>query len=116
EFTTAADESRRPNSQADDAEGVDDEKCEVQTHLNRDGTVPRSRADGSPPDDVACVAARTIASDNASAASAPIVSTSACPCHFPVASAKTVSPSAGVCAGLIARARPSSAINAMRLA
>ena len=41
---------------------------------SRAGTVPRSRADGRPPDAVACVAARTIASDSASAASAPMTS------------------------------------------
>src|SRR5207237_5599830 len=39
--------------------------------LMREGTVPRSRAEGSPLEEVACVAARTIASAMASAASAP---------------------------------------------
>src|SRR4029450_13559641 len=37
-------------------------------YLKRDGTVPRSRAAGRPPDDVASTAARTMASESASAA------------------------------------------------
>ena len=56
-------------------------------YRNLVGTVFSSLAEGRPPEAVACVAARTIASESAAAASAPIVSTSACPCHWPVASA-----------------------------
>ena len=52
----------------------------------------------------------------ASAASAPISVMSASPSHRPVASEKTVSPSPMVCDGMIARAYPSSAISAMRVA
>ena len=66
---------------------------ELRDYLKRDGTVPRSRAAGRPPDDVAWTAARTMASESASAASAPIVVMSACPCHVAVASENTVSPS-----------------------
>ena len=84
-------------------------------HLKREGTVPRSRAAGRPPDDVAWTAARTMASESASAASAPIVVTSACPCHVAVASENTVSPSPVVWEGDTALDRPSSAISATRL-
>src|SRR5438034_907653 len=59
---------------------------------------------------VACWAARTIASAITSAARAPMTVTSASPARVPVARAKTVSPSTGVWAGEIARARPSWAI------
>ena len=48
-------------------------------HLKRAGTVPSSRADGTPDRPGFCVAARTIASAIASAASAPTMATLASP-------------------------------------
>ena len=68
------------------------------------GQRPRSRAAGSPCDPRACVAARTIASAIASAASAPTADRLNSPSNRPVARAKIASPSNGVCTGLMARA------------
>jgi hypothetical protein len=82
-----------PDAQRDDDDRVDDEKREVKAHRRRAGTVPRSRAEGRPPEPAARAAARTIASAITSAASAPITVTLTSPSQRPVASENTVSPS-----------------------
>ena len=89
------------------AEDVNREHCLASRHC------AEPRATASPPSGRR-VAARTIASDSTSAASAPMIVDAGLAVQRPVARANTVSPSPVVCDGLIARARPSSAISATR--
>ena len=105
EVTAAAHETRGPDPEPDDGEGVDDEKREVEAHCElrsksrRHGVRDRARRAGLRTRWPESRLARSLqrALRPRARRSSP---TSACPSHRPVASANTVSPSAGVCGGI----------------
>src|SRR5262245_54560191 len=101
EVPRARDPPADPQPETDQQRRVAEQEAEVQRHRAR--YCGRSRAAGTPAVLVASRIARTIASATTSAAIAPMAATSAAPRQPPVASVNTVSPSALVWTGAIAR-------------